>query len=781
MLQDSEAEAVLLDENTEGKFPLRCQGLLSTTLKGSVKTILPEVSPDDTAYMIYTSGSTGQPKGVQITHSSLVHYADVAGSNYGFRSKDRVLQFSSICFDASVEEIFCTLYHGATLVLRTEAMLGSVSEFVRQVEAQKITVLSLPTAYWHEVALGLDQLDFRFSPTLRLVIFGGERALPVRLRTWRARTGPETLLVNAYGPTEATVGATAYLVPFSFDTNNRTEVPIGAPLPGYTCYVLDPFMNPVPVGMPGELYIGGPGLARGYKGRPDLTRDRFPGNPFSFDTADRLYKTGDVVRFLDEGILEFAGRSDHQVKLRGYRIELGEIEATINRFPGVEQSLVEVREDDSGQKRLIAYLECKEQPNSLKDLKKFLNQKLPAFMVPSAYLFLEQFPKTPGGKLDRKALPTPASWAGSVAEENKPKSPLELQLQLLFEKHLGQRGVGTDVSFFDLGGDSLTALRLILDLEKLVQQKLPLGILYEASTIRSLAERLEEHRPDGESVLVPLQPHGSRPPLFLIHTTPGDVLGYGNLIYHLSEDQPCYGFQSLGMIQPEKAHTSIEEMAQRYVEELLQFQPEGPYYLGGWCYGGIVAVEMAHQLRQRGKEVALLALIEAPAPPAKRGRLKQIVRRVQSFSRLPVMETVRYLRGKYEYYSGIADENRKRFQRAEPKEEAGAVVDATIVERNSYLQKLEWLYEKNLTALNAYKVDPYQGKLVLFNATTRDSAQLPDPDYGWGGLAEEIEVHSIPGDHESILLEPNVQLLAEKLQQVLNQAVDRPLEQLLTT
>ncbi|MBW4483046.1 MAG: amino acid adenylation domain-containing protein [Tildeniella torsiva UHER 1998/13D] len=412
------------------------------------------VRPDHLAYVIYTSGSTGQPKGVMVEHRALAHFTQAAVEEYGVTACDRVLQFASISFDAAAEEIFPALTQGATLVLRTEAMLHSFSEFLHRCQTAAVTVLDLPTAFWQQLSVELVADQAQLPEALRLVIIGGEAVLPQAVRAWQQlETGVR--LVNSYGPTETTVVATVCDLT-DVATDVTAPVPIGRPLPHGQCYVLDAEQNPVPIGIPGELYIGGAGLARGYLNRPELTTDRFMANPFG---TGKLYRTGDRVRYRPDGILEFLGRVDDQVKLRGYRIELGEIEAVLAQHPAVQQAVVVLREDQPGQKRLVAFVVLN-RPTQAEEFQEFLAQRLPDYMVPSAFVTLETLPLTPNGKLDRQALPVPETLAAHAAHR-LPTTPAEKTLTQIWAQVLGLERVSVDDNFFSLGGDSILSIQVI--------------------------------------------------------------------------------------------------------------------------------------------------------------------------------------------------------------------------------------------------------------------------------------------------------------------------------
>ena len=357
------------------------------------------VTPENLAYVIYTSGSTGKPKGVMIEHRSLVNYAEAAAEEYGLGSNDRVLQFASITFDTSAEEIYPCLIRGGTLVLRDDSMLDSPSVFLQRARSMELSVLDLPTAYWHELTASMPEAGWNSAERLRLVIIGGERALPERLEAWQGRVCERIQLVNTYGPTEATIVSTMCKLPPTGAGGSSSEIPIGHPVANAQTYVLDKYLRPVPIGVVGELYVGGAGLSRGYLGCPDLAAEKFIPDPFSDKRGSRLYKTGDLARHLANGNLEFAGRVDYQVKVRGFRIELSEIEAALRQHPAIRESVVIAREDVPGTRFLVAYITTGGERPSVGQLRVYLKERLPEYMVPSAFVMLDVMPVTHSGKV----------------------------------------------------------------------------------------------------------------------------------------------------------------------------------------------------------------------------------------------------------------------------------------------------------------------------------------------------------------------------------------------
>jgi amino acid adenylation domain-containing protein len=466
--------------------------------RGRVAALRPPgggLSPDNAAYVIYTSGSTGRPKGVVVTHRALANYAAAAVDLYGITPADRVLQFASLSFDASAEEIYPALLGGAPLVLRTEEMLTDAATFFARCAEWGVTVLDLPTAYWHELVAELERGAVRLPEAVRLVIIGGERALPERVAAWRRRVGDGVRLANTYGPTEATVVATLAELQGREEAATLPDqplppVPIGRPVPNGRVYVLDGEMRPLPVGARGELYVGGAGVARGYLGRPELTAERFVPDPFAAEPGARLYRTGDVARWRRAGELEFVGRADEQVKVRGFRIEPGEIEDLLLRHPGVRDAVVAAREDEPGRTRLVGYVVPREQAPSAAELRRHLAAELPEYMVPAAFVVLDGLPRTGSGKVDRRALPAPDAPGAPAESYVAPESEAERRLAEIWAEVLRVERVGTRDDFFALGGHSLLATQVVSRVRQAFGAELPLRALFEHPTVTELAALL---------------------------------------------------------------------------------------------------------------------------------------------------------------------------------------------------------------------------------------------------------------------------------------------------
>ena len=494
MLEDSGVSLVLTRQNLRERLPeFKGQAIALDTeadeiARQPVENLGLNVTPEDLAYVMYTSGSTGTPKGVMIEHRGLANFVNSASAEYEVTAEDRVLQFASLSFDTSAEEIYCALVCGATLVLRADAMITSAKPFLESCAELGITVLDLPTGYWHHLVNAIVEDDLQVPGSIRLLILGGEQAHAEHVTKWLERAGRNTRLVNTYGPTEATVVTT------TFDLTAHSDgatVAIGRPIAGASVYVLDDAYQPAPVGVPGELYIGGAGVARGYLNRPELSGQKFIANPFG---EGRLYRSGDLVRYQPNGNLEFLGRVDNQVKIRGFRIELEEIEEAIRSHVTVTDAVVKVIEDSDGDKRLCAYVVFDGKgPGDLNDLRSFLKDKLPPHMVPGIFTVLDNLPLTANGKVDRQALPDPITDQPQMAESFVgPRTPTEELVASAWCKALKLSRVSMNDNFFELGGHSLLAARVFAELQKTVTVELNLVDIFNAPTVAGLANLIYE-------------------------------------------------------------------------------------------------------------------------------------------------------------------------------------------------------------------------------------------------------------------------------------------------
>ena len=736
---------------------------------------------DNLAYVIYTSGSTGKPKGVMIPHAALSSFAQTALTEYGIEASDRLLQFASINFDVAVEEIYTCLLSGSTLVVRTNEMIADLGTFCRACQDLQLSVLNLPTAYWHRLAHELANSEVDLPDCVRLVIIGGEKVLPEFVKSWqiylnKAGKSDCLQLINSYGPTETTVSATMYRI--SANTSIAGEVPIGRPFPHLQTYILDRYRQPVPIGIPGELYIGGDGLARGYLNRPELTEEKFIPNFLDRKSA-RLYKTGDLVRYLPDSNIEYIGRIDKQVKIRGFRIELGEIETVIARHPDIQEVAVIDREDTPGEKKLAAYLVPKDREFKSSELRAFLAERLPNYMVPSAYAKLDSLPITPSGKIDRRALPAPDFSRSELGETFvAPRSDLELKLTSIWQEVLKLDSIGVKDNFFDLGGHSLLAVSLLTQVEKTFKQNIPLATFLTVPTIEGLTRAIsQEESLASESLLFEIRAKGSKPPLFLINAMGTGMLAYKLLAKYLDLELPVYGIRAVGMDDNRVPHNRIEQMAEAYIEEIRSVQAEGPYFIAGVCTGGTVAFEMASILSSRGLEVAFLGLIDSTARPILS----------DGSTDAPAEETSptffdRYikhnfmLRGLNNLFGVVKDPKLKLKDKLSftsdmieqlYKKIAYKIESITYKgnEQIPYQLRRSRVFDAGEEALAHYTPRTYKGsKVILIRANDNPEHIHQNYQLGWDEfVTEELEVYEIPADQTTLLFEPHIRTLAAKL------------------
>jgi amino acid adenylation domain-containing protein len=774
MLEDTRAPVLLTQPPLLRSLPAHAAQVLCLDPACRAVADEPEDNPsrlagaDSLAYVIYTSGSTGRPKGVMVPHRALSNYLSWCTHAYAAAAGTGAPVQSSISFDLTVTSLFAPLLAGRAVHLLREGNAVDELRAAFQTAADFSLVKITPA---HLELLG-QHLDPHEAPgRTRAFIIGGENLTGRHIAFWQS-FAPGTVLINEYGPTETAVGCCVYRVPAG--GHRPGSVPIGRPIANTRLYVLDAGLRPVPSGEPGELYIGGAGVARGYHDRPDLTAERFVPDPFGDEPGSRMYRTGDLVRALPEGDLEFLGRLDRQVKVRGVRIELEEIEAVLAEHPAVRTVAVLAREDTPGERRLVAYVVPHPgRAFGTAELRDFLKGRLPEHMVPSALVQLEKLPLTCNGKVDVQALPPPRRThleltGGLVSAQ----TALEAQMVRLWETVLGIRPVGVRDDFFALGGDSLLAARLFAQIHKVFGRDLPAASLLEAPTVERLVQLLE--RPaeaDAEASLVPLQPHGARPPFFCVHAIVGDALGFADLARHLGPDQPFYGLRARRS-EDHRRPASLEALAARYLDEIRAFQPHGPYFLGGFSFGGTVAFEMARQLRAQGEAVGLLAVLDQRPNPGQARAPFRPAFLVEFLKNLPRWvwydlcqsgPSAMLTRLRLRIQGLLTRPPRQRDGRGSAPgaatRKAGEVFDLDRLPE-SYRKLLEYHYQLLLD----YKPQAYAGRVTLLRAKAQPLSRLQAGDLGWSELAAGgVEVIAVPGSHDNLLKEPYVRVLAERL------------------
>ncbi len=805
MLEDSSPVALITQNHLAGLFADLKQSVpvLDMAVAAPPWRKQPETNPDrarvgvtpsNLVYVIYTSGSTGKPKGVMVEHRSLVNRLVWMQCAYRLDAADTVLQKTPFSFDVSVWEFFWPLIVGARLVMARPEGHKDPAYLIQTISRNKITTLHFVPSM---LQVFLEQADKSQCPSLTRVVSSGE-ALPAALAQRFHQRLPQASLYNLYGPTETTVDVTAWTC-----TPNSTLsfIPIGRPIANTQTYILNANGEPVAVGEAGELFIGGVNVARGYLNRPELTAERFLADPFATEPGARMYRTGDLCRWMADGNIEYLGRNDFQVKIRGFRIELGEIEARLTQHPGVREAVVIAREDTPGDKRLVAYLVpgagAKLRDRDLRDL---LGRHLPDYMVPSSFVPMERMPVTANGKLDRSALPAPKArnqlrremtWTPRKASDPNiaartptdaptadllrdgeyapPSDSLEVELIEIWEETLGLAHIGVRDDFFQLGGHSLLAARMFARIAEKLHKNLPFATLFQGATIEKLAQVIRaEGWTSHWSVLVPIQEHGSKTPLFLVHGLDGNVLSFYGLRQHIPADQPLYGIQSDGMASGRASAVSIADMARIYVKEVRSVQPHGPYLLGGFSAGGLVAYEMARQLQAEGERVQFLALFDSYVEAVGGYWLKSFYsRRALKISMIALLGS----------WHGIRKHGIARVFVSKVRSMGmnlrimlwlllGSMIGKKRVGEDAQPQFLS-PREAFTRAIRVYSPQPYSGSAVSFRSPTPAFA-TPDPADGWSKyISGRLEHQEIYGGHEDIFREPHIAGLADQLMQAL--------------
>ncbi|HEX8212540.1 MAG TPA: amino acid adenylation domain-containing protein [Longimicrobium sp.] len=779
MLEDSGA-GVLLTQSwlVDGLPPHGAEVLALDTLALAHEPATPPrsgVTPENLAYIYYTSGSTGRPKGVVMHHYGPANYFAWCRHAYRAAGGRGAPILSSMAVDLTLAN-FLPLFTGAQVVLLPEGPgVDALADAIR--EGPPFGMIKItPT---HLALLTALLTPEEAAASTGVLVIGADNLMGESTVFWQ-ESAPDVTLINEYGPTETVVGCSIYTLPPGAHREGR--VPIGRPIPNLTMYVLDERMEPVPVGVPGELYIGGVGVARGYLNRAALTAEKFVPDPFSPRAGERLYRTGDQARRLADGNIEFLGRRDFQVKIRGYRIEIGEVESVLRQQPSVQDVLVMAREDRPGDPRLVAYVVPRGE-GAEPELRQALRARVPEYMIPSAFVFLERLPAGSTGKVDRKLLPAPEARPALEEAPGAPDDPLELRMVEVWEEVLGVHPVGVDDDFFELGGNSLLSVRLLARIRRAFGCDFPLAALVTGGTARAAAAAVRDALgalPTVATPLVAIRPEGGRAPLFCVHPAGGGVLGYVALARHLGADQPVYGLQDPLYAEGERSDLPVEELAARYLEAIRPVRGSGPVRLLGWSFGGVVAFEMARQLRERGEEVGLLALLDTIAPTADYAAFFNDTEEVESKVLFGIAREAAASRGKalgLRYHEVREAEGEERLARVVEALKRAGVVHADTPPSAMDAALRQWWSRMEL--LHRYVPRPYAGEITLFRAQGVDEQVqeawpelaerfLRDPTRGWAPLASHpVRVVEVPGEHATLGTEPHVRTLAARLAECL--------------
>jgi amino acid adenylation domain-containing protein len=768
MLQDSGAKLLVVNQKYQGQF-------LSAAEEMLLEEVIPkldfysaenpdlEINGSDLAYVLYTSGSTGRPKGVQIEHHNITNLLNSIHKWPGITADDKMLAISTVSFDIAGLELYLPLISGAEMVLADTKTAKDGFELLKIIQSAKISLLQATPATFRML------LETGWKDKLPVRIFCCGEALQPDLA--KKLTALSAGLWNMYGPTETTIYSTGKQIFYEDEL-----ITIGHPIDNTRIYILDDHFNLLPEGEIGEIFIGGDGVARGYLNQAGLTATRFPKDIFSSKTGMKMYRTGDVARFLTNGEIEYLGRADHQVKIRGHRVELGEIEAQLLLEEQISQVVVIAREDQPGNQQLVAYVIAPTiKENNLKNWisiwKTDLKEVLPPFMIPAQFVVLSQFPLTPNNKIDRNALPKPQLPQVDLPVSGYigPRTDVEKLVSDIWCSVLGLSTISIDDNFFEIGGHSLSAVQIMSRLEKETGQRLPLSSLFEASTIESLSLLLQM---DGKSItwdsLVPIRPKGNKTPLYIVHGAGLNVLLFNTLASHMDPDQPVYGLQAKGLNGVDKPLDKLEAIAAHYIEEITRHNPNGPYALAGYSFGGTIAYEMAKQLQAMNKEVKVLALFDSyadqtpnayPAPIRLLNKSWNYTCRLLYTFVLLAKNPVSTFRYKSTMVKRKLTELSWKLNPIKPKEQVGFF---------GYSHEIDKMNQK---AAENYYLTPYNGKIDLFRAKVR-TFYMDDPEYlGWKNYAlKGVNVHEIPGDHNYIFAPPNDREFAEVLQNCLNQS-----------
>ncbi len=726
----------------------------------STESVAVATTPANLAYIMYTSGSTGKPQGVQITRGQVECYLQAVNEVLNIRADDIYLHSASFSFSSSIRQLLLPLAQGAKVVITSKENTTNLFSLIELIQTEQITVFDTVASVWNYILIGLAEMEQEqksrlMNSRIRLLTFSGGLLTAQLLDRVRSQFQQTPQMVNIYGQTE-TIGVCAYQIPAE-SMGTSGYAPVGTAYSHNQLYVLDDRLQPVATAQTGELYVSGASLARGYLNNHQLNDRKFIRNPFSQAPQSAwLYKTGDLARYLLDGNLEIVGRQDFQVKIRGMRVEIEEIETVLAQHPDVQQAAVVGKENSAGETIIVAYLVPNRPQIDLNDVRSFLKTKLTDYMMPSAIEILDALPLTPNNKLDRKRLPEPSRENLTVIPA---RDDLEHQLVQIWEKVLDLKQIGIDDNFFDLGGHSLKALQLFAEIEKIWHKKLLLAVLLESPTIAELAKIIRTGETPEWSPVVLLKPSENESPLFCVHPLGGNLFDYHTLSKILDIHRPIYGLQPRGIDGKQPPIDRIEDMASYFIQSIQTIQPQGPYFIAGYSFGGIVAFDIARQLTERGEKVAFLGLIDIRCPVI--AELSTPFRewieiQLDRMRKLTIKEQFNYL---YE----------KLFK---PKSQAYRdEVVATLSDLDIFTPELIKVLDCNVRAVKEYQPQIFAGKATLFWSEYQNWYIKKHPTLGWGDLvADGLDIQQIPGNHTSLMEEPHVRVLAEKLKSSIAEA-----------
>ncbi|WPU95686.1 amino acid adenylation domain-containing protein [Mucilaginibacter sabulilitoris] len=713
-----------------------------------------KVSSQQLAYTIYTSGSTGKPKGVMIEHHSAVNLILWVNKTFHVDATDRLLFITSMCFDLSVYDIFGILSAGGQIVIARQDQIRDVKQLQRMLVDYQITFWdSVPTTLDYLILnLDTEEQGYRYSG-LKTVFLSGDwipLSLPERIKKYMTAAN----VISLGGATEGTVWSNFFPVTATSDQWN--SIPYGKPIANNLFYILNKQLQPVPFGVVGDLYIGGVGVARGYANDPDKTAAAFVPDPFNKTLGGMMYRTGDLGKMMPDLNMEFIGRVDNQVKIQGFRIELGEIENVLKGCHLICNAVVLAKDDQQGKKRLIAYVMPEGGKFNKEAVMDYLRVKLPGYMIPSVWVEMEILPLTSNGKIDRKSLPD-VHPQDVVTAEARPATETELILQSIWQECMGIARIALNANFFELGGHSLKAVQILSKFEKRTGKGFQISVLFKHPDIESLARFIDDDDQDIVfTSLIPIKPSGSKAPLYIIHGEGLNVLNFSELANCIDKDQPIYGLQAKGLNGIDEPFDSIPDIAAHYLEEILRHNPDGPYILAGYSFGGYVAVEMNRQLSVLGKKVSMLIMFDTNAEKTEYKdwyklfpkKVKRNIPKLLTFIRNSVTQPVNTFKNQSQQAA------KKRLAK----------------ESEKFYQQIGIIKEKHLAAFRKYQLKPFDNKVYLFRADICVHYVNDEQYLGWKKYARNgVEVLQVPGDHLSMLENPNVSILADILERTLTQ------------